>query len=104
MSLGRHKNIAEGEVTSEAAAQVFSQLRAADRALHTAYCLLGEVDDAEQYQVYRLRLARLLSDTFIGVTRPLYGNYPELMPDEVKEILVLPPEAQQALLDRKTRS
>jgi hypothetical protein len=90
-------------VTSEAAAEVFAQLRVADRALHTAYCLLGEVDDAEQYQVYRLRLARLLSETFIGVTRPLYEDYPELMPDEVKEIPVLPPEAQQALLDRKAR-
>ena len=91
-------------MTSEAAAEVLAQLRAADRALHAAYCLLGEVDAAEQYQVYRLRLARLLSDTFIGVTRPLYEDYPDLMPNEVKEIPMLPPEVQQALLDRKTRS
>jgi hypothetical protein len=87
-------------VTPEAATQVFAQLHAADQALHTAYCLLNEVDDSDQYQVYRFRLARLLSETLIGVTRPLYEKHPELMPDEVKEIPILPADAQQVLLDQ----
>lgn len=91
-------------MTPEAAAEVFAHLRDADRALHAAYCLLGEAGAAGQFQVYQHRLACLLSITFIGVTRPLYEHYPELMPDDVKEIPVLPPDAQQAVFEGRSPS
>jgi hypothetical protein len=83
----------------EAAVELFAQLREADRALHAAYCLLEQAATPEQYQVYRQRLARVLSDTFLGVTRPLYEHFPALMPEEVRAVAVLPPDVQRALFN-----
>ena len=86
-------------MNQEEATELFEHLRAADRALHAAFCLLAEGEGAGRHDVYRKRLARVLSDTFLGVTRPLYEEFPALMPADVKGLAVLPAEVQQALFD-----
>jgi len=72
-------------MTSETADKLAQHLRAANEELARAVQLAKEECSADEFEIWRQRLAAVIGALFLDVLDPLYRERPSLAPDALRD-------------------